>query len=232
MGKIINIGGNIFSEKKLNAKAKNGYLSYLQGDKNSYILVNGWCGYRANSGDVAGTIPTDAPKIEIGIVGVPTMAGVNILVGMPNDGNTQIRPLVYTISTDKKIHAQGKGAQFENGVEVLDENNNMLHTVIYGSDISYIDGNIVADNSNMDNQYRLSAYNGRDLCIFGGLYTDGFVLSSARIQFVKLYNGEELAHDLRAYIKDGVPCMKDLVNGDYYYNQGIGNFRIGEIITG
>lgn len=230
MGKFINIGSNIFNEKKISAGQRNGYLTYLQGDRNSYILVDGWCGYRANAGDVAGTIPLDIPKIEVGIVGVPTMAGVNMIVGMPNDGNTQMRPLIYTIGPDMKVRAQGKGAQFENGVTITDANNNMLHTVIYGGDVSYIDNQIASDNSNMANQYRLSAYNGRDLCIFGGLYNDEFILSSARIQFVKLYNGETLVHDFRAYIKDGVPCMLDEVDSTYHYNEGEGKFRYGDII--
>lgn len=233
MGKIINIGGNIFGEKKLSTKVKNGYLSYLQGDKNSYIFVAGWSGYRNNASDVAGTIPANTPKIEVGLMGIPSMAGVNMILGTIEDVNKYMLPCIYTINNGFKICSQGKGASFVDGIPINenDRGDDVLHSIVLGSVKSYIDGVEVVDNSDMSNQYRLSAYERTGLCIFGGLYSNIFTLSSARIQYVKFYNGDTLVRHLRAYAKDGVACMKDEVSGNYYYNQGVGQFRMGEIIS-
>ena len=232
MGKRININGNAFQYKKIKTAVKDGYLTYLQGDLNSYIFVSGWNGYRTTSGDVAGTIPENAPRIEVGLMGVPTMAGENIIFGMPENATSQTtaQPILYTVSRSGKFLALGKGASFPNGATISDTDINKLNVIVFGSDKSYINGDLVSDNSNMANQYRLSAYQYDGTCIFGGRYASNFKLSSVRVQYVKMYSGETLVHDLRAYVKDGVPCMKDEVDGTYYYNQGTGTFLMGELM--
>lgn len=230
MGKLLNVGGNSFKQNKINVGFQNGYLNYLQGDKNSYIFVEGWNGYRANAGDVAGTIPSDAPKIEVGLLGCPSVVGESMIFGAPDDEFRNLAPCMYTVNNLFKIFTQGKGASFIGGKDIVNHDDDVLHTITYGSVKSYIDGVEVVDNSDMSNQYRLGAYNHAGILIFGGYYNGGVKLSSARIQFVKMYNGDTLVHDLRAYLKDGVPCMKDEVGGEYYYNQGVGTFQLGELI--
>ncbi len=234
MRTMVSINGSNFATSKLSANAENGYLSYLQGDGNSYIFVDGWSGYRANANDIAGTIPSDAPRIEVGIVGIPSTVGENVIIGTIEDVNKNMMPCIYTINNDFKIRSQGKGASSVNGVQIADADrgDDILHSVIFGSVKSYIDGVEVVDNSNMANQYRLSAYERTGLAIFGGLYSDVFTMSPARIQYVKFYNGETLVRDLRAYLKDSTPCMKDEVSNTFFYNQGQGAFRVGEILEG
>lgn len=233
MGTMVSINGNNFAISKLSTDIENGYLSYLQGDGNSYIFVDGWSGYRANANDTVGTIPSNVPKIEVGIVGTPSMSGGgNLILGTIEDVNKNNQPCIYTINNDWKIHTQGKGASFIDGKSISDRSDDTLHKIVYGSVKSYIDDVEVADNSNMSNQYRLSAFDRTGLAIFGGLYSNVFKMSSARIQYVKFYNGETLVRDLRAYIKNGVPCMKDEVTNTFFYNQGQGKFRIGEILEG
>jgi hypothetical protein len=232
MGKIININGNAFQYKKIKPAVKDGYLTYLQGDLNSYIFVSGWNGYRTTSGDVAGTIPANAPRIEVGLMGTPSMAGPVVILGMPdNSSGVTGFPVIYTMGNAYKIYTQGKGASDVNGVSIFDTSDNHLNVVVYGSYQSFIDGNMVVDNSNMANQYRLSAYPYDGTCIFAGKYGGSFRMSSPRIQYVKMYNGDTLVHDLRAYVKDGIPCMKDEVDGTYYYNQGTGTFLMGELLN-
>ena len=232
MGRIIYTDGDVFNSYKLNNINKTGYLTYIQGDLHSYLFIDGWSGYRNVYGDVAGTIPSNAPKIEIGLMGIPTTANQNVIFGHTMDEHNTMIPCIYTLGNNKRLYSQGRGAQFNNGA--IADTSYQLHVLIYGVDKSYLDGEVISDNMDMSNYYTLSNYDRDGITLFGGVYgysaNAHFIMGNARVQYVKLYTGDTLVHDLRAYLKNGIPCMKDEVTGEYYYNQGDGEFGFGEVI--
>lgn len=216
--------GIVFNEQNLSDKnfgksdfIKYGYLDYIQGDGNSYIETN-FTGYREVWQDTPGVIPENLPKIEVDFIGVKIEDNIyadSYIFGIKDKLDPVGRFYRNTIL------ASGRGAIFKN--DGYDEG--VEYNLIYGAVQSYVNGNLVSDNSNGERQYRLNAYE-TPICLFAGFYTDyGFGCSKQKIKRFKAYTGDKLILDLRPYRKsDGTVCMIDDLTKEFYYNQGTGNF--------
>lgn len=224
MGIFTKLDDVLFNDKNFGKiVTEDGYVEYLEGDGASYIDTL-WSGYRANYSDIAGEIPSNAPKFEI---------------KYNNNGDTFI-PLVGTLSeaqpcitmTTNKIQYIGKGANFE-FVSAVDAEE---HTVEIGSVYSYIDDVQIADNSDMSNQYRINPYPDMTILLFGGYYItaedSSFRMTQhTKIYYFKAYEGDNLILDLRPYRKNGIGCMRDELTGTIYENKGTGVFGMGNLLN-
>ncbi len=198
---------------------KYGYLDYIQGDRNSYIDT-GFSGFRNSYADVAGTFPTDAPKVEVDVTLVRVTNRQDSIIFAPKTNSIPISQFVAS----NAINISGKGATGK-FTEYVD---GQRCKIVYGSVKTYINDVMVADNTNMSNQYRLNNQND-SICLLGGMInldgTQTFSYGVQKIHGFKAYKGETLVLDLRPYRKyDGIVCMKDEVSGEYFYNQGAGSF--------
>lgn len=224
MGIFTKLDDVLFNDKNFGKIVTvDGYVEYLEGDGASYIDTL-WSGYRKNSSDIAGEIPSDVPKFEI---------------KYNNNGDTGI-PLVGTLLSERpclsmftnKIQYIGKGAKFSN----VSAANAEEHTAEIGSVYSYIDDVQIADNSDMSNQYRINAYPDRTILLLGGYYTtsEGSSFRMAqhtKIYYFKAYEGDNLILDLRPYRKNGIGCMRDELTGTIYGNKGTGVFGMGNLLN-
>ncbi len=222
MGIFIKADNNIFSDKNLGQlELVDGLVEYLESDGQAYIDTL-WSGYRKNSGDVAGTIPSNAPSFEIKIAVEETsyMPILGVLSRAQPNVNTNGNIIQYI----------GKGAHFNSITLASGEN-----VLKVGSVYSYINNTQISDNLDMDNQYRLNAFND-SILLFGGYYTmsggSAFEISShTKIYYFKAYEGDTLVLDLRPYRYNGVGCMIDVLTNTLYMNAGDGAFKMGSIIN-
>lgn len=210
MGIAIRIDGTNFSDKNLGTvtieePAVDSYREYVEFNGDAYVDT-GFTGYRSTSSDVAETIPEDAPKIFI---------KANILATEDNGALfgslTRTQPLCYKNYANTLV-LQGKGAvgSFELSNEIF--------TLEYGSIRTYINSELVKDNTDMSNQYRLNAYN--ENIIIGACYAningEGLKYGKVRIYEFKAYQGETLVKDLRPFRKaDGTVCFKNEINDSF-----------------
>ena len=226
MGIVIRLDTEVFDDKNFgNIKFVDSYLEYLQGDGNSYINT-GFSGYRAVWQDVAGTIPDEIPSIEITFA--TDVQTEEVLFGLINNPypTCRIYTNIYQGNYEGVINVSGKGAVGAFSVESLATKK----VFKYGSVYSYVDGVQVGDNSNMANQYRLNAYE-ESFILFGSKNGDSMSYSNAKIYEFKAFIGEEMVLHLKPYAdENGIVCMKDVLTGTLYYNQGTGTFTGGKKI--
>lgn len=215
MGIAIRIDGTNFSDKNLGTvtieePAVDSYREYVEFNGDAYIDT-GFTGYRNTSSDVAETIPTDAPKIFIKVNILETEEN-GVLFG----SLTRTQPLCYKNYANRLV-LQGKGAigSFELSNEIF--------TLEYGSIKTNVDSELVKDNTDMSNQYRLNAYN--ENIIIGAGYANingaGLKYGKVRIYEFKAYNGDTLIKDLRPFRKaDGTVCFRNETDGSFILPDG------------
>lgn len=216
MGIAIRINGTNFSDKNLGTvtikePAIDSYREYVEFNGDAYVDT-GFTGYRKNISDVAGTIPKDVPKIIVK-ANILQKGAEGILFGVVD----HLLPLCYKKSNTSLL-LQGKGA-------IGDFNlNNSIFTLEYGSVKTFLDSQLVKDNTNMSNQYRLNAYEtniilGAGYANLGG--SESIKYGKVRIYEFKAYNGDTLVKDLRPFRKaDGTVCFKNEINGSFLLPNG------------
>ena len=222
MGIIISLDTTTFADENFGKISyKNCFLEYIQGDGASYINT-GFSGYRIVYNDVVGSVPGDAPSIEITFA--TDTKTEQVLFGLINSAAPSCR--IYETGGNGHINVSGKGATGDYIVEDL----TVRKVFKYGAVYSYIDGVQVADNSDMTNQYRLNAYD-ESILLFGGLMGNTLSYNNAKIYEFKAYVGETIVLHLMPYAdENGIVCMKDILKDRLYYNQGTGSFIGGEKI--
>lgn len=194
-----------------------GEISYIQSDGNVYIDT-GFTGFRDNSNDVAGSIPEDAPRIEITIE--TGSDAKNKCVFSSKHANCFMLSKVDV----NRIQTGQRGATFSSPYDGAKKK------IIFGSIKSYIDDSLVKDNSDMSNQYRINAYNENILLFYKSdipqnYLTAELVNTNIKIYNFKAYSGDKLVKDLVPYRKtDGTVCMLDKISGNYHYGIGSGVF--------
>ena len=198
---------------------KYGIISYIQGDGESYIDT-GFTGYRANANDTSGVIPDDIPKVEVTFVVSNDNSNFETVIGTLD----RAYPAISVLSK-KTINITGKGAiGLFHDVVTADKD----VTVLYGSDKTYINGVIVADNTDMSNQYRLNAYpENVNLFVSYNSYNGETKVwySTAKVKEFKAYLGDNLVLHLKPYRKkDNTVCMIDILTNEFYENKGTGTF--------
>ena len=211
MGVGFKLDTNNFWDKNFGQLGKiNCFLDYIEGDGASYIDT-GFDGYRANWQDVAGTIPTDVPSVEVGFYLTDANVQSYILGTM-----SYPQPIVYH-NADPKLYISGKGAVASNITNFTSGEN----VLVYGAVTSTLNGVTIADNSGMGNQYRLNAYPDSNILLFGANYNgSGMQYGTNKITYFKAYKGESLVLHLKPYIdQNGVVCMKDVLTETLYYKQ-------------
>lgn len=211
MGIAIRIDGANFSDKNLGTVtieelAVDSYREYVEFNGDAYVDT-GFTGYRNITSDIAVTKPTDAPKILI---------KANILAKETNGALfgslTRSRILCYKNYANTLV-LQGKGAvgSFELSNEIF--------TLEYGSIKTYINSELVKDNTDMSNQYRLNAYD--ENIILGACYAnlggnESLKYGKVRIYEFKAYQGEDLVKDLRPFRRaDGTVCFRNEIDGSF-----------------
>lgn len=215
MGIAIRIDGTNFSDKNLGTvtieePAVDSYREYVEFNGNAYIDT-GFTGYRDTSSDVAETIPIDAPKIII---------KANILATETNGALfgslTRTQPLCYKNYANTLV-LQGKGAV--GSFELSDE----IFTLEYGSIKTNVDSEVVKDNTDMSNQYRLNAYNENMIlgACYGNFDGEKLIYGKVRVYEFKAYNGDTLIKDLRPFRKaDGTVCFRNETDGSFILPNG------------
>lgn len=194
-----------------------GEISYIQSDGNVYIDT-GFTGYRNSSNDVAGSIPEDAPRIEITI----------------ETGSDAKKKCVFSAKHSNcfmlskvdvnRIQTGQKGATFSSVYDGTKEK------IIFGSIKSYVGDSLVKDNSDMSNQYRINAYDENILLFYKSDIPQAYLSSelvntNIKIYNFKAYSGDKLVKNLVPYRKtDGTVCMLDKISGNYHYGIGSGVF--------
>lgn len=194
-----------------------GEISYIQSDGNVYIDT-GFTGYRNRSNDVAGSIPEDAPRIEITIE--TGSDAKNKCVFSTKHSNCFMLSKVDA----NRIQTGQKGATFSSVY------NGTKKKIIFGSIKSYVDDSLVKDNSDMSNQYLINAYDENILLFYKSDIPQAYLSSelvntNIKIYNFKAYSGDKLVKDLVPYRKtDGTVCMLDKISGNYHYGIGSGAF--------
>ena len=194
-----------------------GEISYIQSDGNVYIDT-GFSGYRDNRNDVAGSIPEDAPRIEITIE--TGSDAQNKCVFSSENSNCFMLSKVNV----NRIQTAKRGATFSSVYDGIKKK------IIFGSIKSYVDDSLVKDNSDMSNQYRINPYNENILLFYKSdipqsYLTSELVNTNIKIYNFKAYSGDKLVKDLVPYRKtDGTVCMLDKISGNYHYGIGSGVF--------
>lgn len=194
-----------------------GEISYIQSDGNVYIDT-GFSGYRDIRNDVAGSIPEDAPRIEITIETGPDAQ--NKCVFSTEHSNCFMLSKVDV----NRIQTAQKGAAFSSVYDGAKKK------IIFGSIKSYVDDSLVKDNSDMANQYRINAYDEHILLFYKSDIPQAYLSSELVNTNIKIYNfkaylGDKLVKDLVPYRKtDGTVCMLDKISGNYHYGIGSGVF--------
>ena len=221
MGVVLKFDEQNLSDKNF-GKAdviKYGFIDYIQGDGNS-CLDTGFSGYRINMSDTPGDIPDDLPKIEIeGIF-------VNVREGDYHYPDSYIfGPYDEPRGTTGRFYGgtcnvSGRGATFEKqGYEI-----GSTYKLVYGSVYSYLNDDLVSDNSDGHNQYRINAYP-ENIHLLSGIIpsTSDQKCSIQKIKSFRGYIGNKIMVDLRPYRKtDGTVCMFDMISRKYIYSKGSG----------
>ena len=203
------------------------YLQYIEGDGQAYIVTKKEhnC-YRLQTSDVAGQIPSDAPRIEVecsfpyfgGDLATKSVLGTN--------GNHSVK--IYC-GSNGYINFIGNGAR-ANNLEVSKDFTEKTK-LIYGSVKSYVDDIEVSDNTNMTYAYRLNPYADDIIQLFYANISRQDYYGKLRIYSYKVYKGDLLVLNLKPFQKaDGTVCMKDDLTNELYYNQGGGAFIAGPIL--
>lgn len=194
-----------------------GEISYIKSDGNVYIDT-GFSGYRDNKNDVAGSIPEDAPRIEITIE--TGSDAQNKCVFSSEHSNCFMLSKVDA----NRIQTAQRGAAFSSAYDGIKKK------IIFGSIKSYVDDSLVKDNSDMSNQYRINSYNENILLFYKSdipqaYLTTELVNTNIKIYNFKAYSGDKLVKDLVPYRKtNGTVCMLDKISGNYHYGIGSGVF--------
>ena len=194
-----------------------GEISYIQSDGNVYIDT-GFTGYRNSSNDVAGSIPEDAPRIEITIETGSMLK--NKCVFSAKHSNCFMLSKVDV----NRIQTGQKGATFSSVYDGTKEK------IIFGSIKSYVGDSLVKDNSDMSNQYRINGYDENILLFYKSDIPQAYLSSelvntNIKIYNFKAYSGDKLVKNLVPYRKtDGTVCMLDKISGNYHYGIGSGAF--------
>ena len=194
-----------------------GEISYIQSDGNVYIDT-GFSGYRDNRNDVAGSIPEDAPRIEITIETGSDAQNKCVL------SSEHSNCLMLSKVDVNRIQTGQKGAAFSSVYDGTKKK------IIFGSIKSYLDDSLVKDNSDMSNQYRINAYDENILLFYKSdipqvYLTTELVNTNIKIYNFKAYSGDKLVKDLVPYRKtDGTVCMLDKISGNYHYGIGSSAF--------
>lgn len=227
MGEIILLNDSLFNDKNFGKiDIDDVYVKYLEGDGNSYIETK-FVGYRNNSSDISGMIPSDIPKIEVKFSLSDNASSLYNIIFGNGTGNTPT-PLFITQGTN--IRYMGRGAIFSD-IPIKKETE---YVVEIGSVYSYLNREQISDNTDMSNQYRINSMPNHFICLFAGQYTTSsgtnFTISKGvRIYYFKAFEGDKLVSDLRPYKKDGIGCMRDEITGEFFENKGTGSFITGSI---
>lgn len=199
------------------------YLQYIEGDGQAYIETKKEhnC-YRLQTSDIAGNIPTDAPKIEIEC-SLPYMDN-NFSTKSILGTNGHHNVAMYA-ALDKTLSFAGNGAKVNIKVDVDLTKKTKL---VYGSIKSYVNDIELVDNTNMTNPYRINAFPDDVIRLFYIYILKQDFYTRVRIYSYRVYRGDTLVLDLKPFKKaDGTVCMKDDLTNEYYYNVGSGNFIAG-----
>lgn len=222
-GISIQIKGTAFADKNVGTQTPcaDRYLSWIKGDGASYIAT-GVTGYRTNGSDVAGTIPSDAPRLEVTFAIDGEISGNSGVMLSSTSGNTRA-----VVTGSNKLNMYGKGALATN-VQLVE---GTQYKLTYGSVKSYLDSSEIADNTSMSNQYRLNAYSTQAIDLFKATISRStYYSSNLKIYEFKYYEGETLVRHLKPYAKKtGKIGMYDVVSATFYANQGTGNFAFAEL---
>lgn len=216
MALYLKTNDNVFKNKNFGYENVDGYQEYLESDGNAYINT-GWTGYRSPAQDVAGVIPSDAPRFEIKFE--TSENTFKAILGTL----TYNQP--YIATNGAKVTYSGNGANFIN--IPLNSGKNIIEI---GSVYSKLNNNQIADNSDMTKPYRVNAYLDSPILLFGAYYNSGGgsqfeITDKTKIYYFKAYEGERLVLDLRPYKVNGVICMRDELTKTYYFNAGSGAFN-------
>lgn len=219
MALVLSTNDADYSTRNLGMAERNiyGEISYIQSDGNVYIDT-GFTGYRDNRNDVAGSIPEDAPRIEITIE--TGSDAKNKCVFSTKHSNCFLLSKVDV----NRIQTGQRGAAFSSVYDGIKKK------IIFGSIKSYIDDSLVKDNSDMSNQYRINAYDESLLLFYKSDIPQAYLSSelvntNIKIYNFKAYSGDKLVKDLVPYRKtDGTVCMLDKISRNYHYGIGSGVF--------
>lgn len=67
--------------------------------------------------------------------------------------------------------------------------------------------------------------------MFAGVYAGTYYYSSGKIYYCQIYDNGVLVRDMIPVLdSDGIPCMYDMVSGEFFYNAGTGDFVAGSVI--
>lgn len=210
MGIAIRIDGANFSDKNLGTvtieePAIDSYREYVEFNGDAYVDT-GFTGYRKNLSDVAQTIPEDVPKIIVK-ANILQKGADGLLFGIVDS----LTLLCYK-KGETSISLWGKGA-----IGDFDLSNSTF-TLEYGSVKTFLDAQLVKDNTDMSNQYRLNAYE-RNIILGAGYANIGSAslkYGKVRIYEFKAYIGNTLVKDFRPFRKaDGTVCFKNEVGGSF-----------------
>lgn len=88
------------------------------------------------------------------------------------------------------------------------------HIILYDKNYIYLDSNSIT--SLLYNNFSCPA----NMLLFGAS-VDGFIKLSSylSIYYTKIWDNNTLIRDFIPVLKDGIPCMFDRVNNEYYYNE-------------
>lgn len=223
MGIAINLQTDVFSNRNLGKTIvkKDRFVSYIKGDGASYIDTQ-FTGYRVNAGDTAGVIPANLPRLVVEFEQDGTSETVQGSTIYSNNNNGGVFAFV---SASNKLNMYGKGAKVTNY-----NLQSGKHTLDYGSVKTYLDGNLIADNSDMANQYRINNYN-TNLLLFKNIINNVVGYSTViKVYSYKYYEGETLKLHLKPYAKkSGEIGMFDVVSNNFFENKGTGTFVYEEL---
>jgi len=90
--------------------------------------------------------------------------------------------------------------------------------------IKFKDGKLYIDDQLINNISRRSFGNPRNIYLFAMNSNGSAAWSPCAISYCKLWQNGTLVRDYLPYLNNGVPCMYDIVNNTFYYNQGNGQF--------
>lgn len=219
----VNFEDKNFGVATIEEPARDMYLQYIEGDGQAYIETKKEhnC-YRSQTSDIAGNIPTDAPKIEIEC-SLPYVSSDFSTKGILGTNGHHSVAMYYAADTTLSLNGGGAKVNMKVAGDFTKKTK-----ITYGSIKSYINDTELIDNTNMANPYRLNAWPDDSIRLFYIYILNQDFYTRARIYSYRVYHGDTLVLDLKPFKKaDGTVCMKDDLTNEYYYNSGSGSFIAG-----